>query len=110
MGTNPNDVTIISGDNEEIESNSYILSIFSPTLRLHLSTSSTLLLPECSTFSIKYLLNMIEYGFAVTEELSSDDIDQITSTAQLLSIEMRELHHDETVPSSVKTNKVATHS
>ena len=47
-----NDVSIISGDNEEILTNKYILSLFS--LRYLLST---LLFPESSTFSIKYLLN-----------------------------------------------------
>merc|ERR1719495_1902763 len=73
-----NDVTIISGDNEEIQSNKYILSIFCPTLRQFLSTSSTLLFPECSTFSIQYLLNIIENGFAVTEKLSNEAINEIT--------------------------------
>ena len=77
----PNDVTIISGDNEEIQSNKYILSLFSPTLRHLLSTSSTVLLPECSTFSIKYLLNMVNQGFAVTDRISNEAIKEITETA-----------------------------
>ena len=102
------DVTIISGDNEEIRINKYILSIFCPTLTHLLSTSSTFFLPECSTFSIKYLLNIITNGFAVTEKLSNEDVNEIIETAQVLSIEMRELYHDKTVPSLVKTNKVAT--
>ena len=84
-----NDVTIISGENEEIQSNNYILSIFSPTMRHLLSTSSTLILPEYSTFSIKYLLNMINNGFAVTEKLSNEDISEIIETAKVLLIEIR---------------------
>ena len=84
----PNDVTIVSGDNEEIQSNKYILSLFSPTLRHLIPTSSTLLFPECSTFSIKYLLNMISNGFVVTKKLSNEDTKEITETAELLSIEM----------------------
>ena len=104
----PNDVTIISGDNEEIRSNKYILSIFSSPLRTLLSTSSTILFPECSTFSIKYLLDMITNGFVVTEKLSHEEMIEITETAQLLSIKMGELYHDKIVPSSVRTNKVAT--
>ena len=72
-----NDLTIISGDNEEMQSNKAILSIFCPNLRQLLSTSSTLLLPECSTFSIKYLLSMIENGFAVTEKLSNKAINEM---------------------------------
>ena len=103
-----NDVTIISGDNEEIQSNNYILSLFCPTLTHLLSTSSTLLLPECSTFSIKYLLNVINNGFVITEKLSNEDTNEIVETAQVLSIEMRELYHDKTVPNIVKSNKVTT--
>ena len=104
----PNDVTIISGDNEEIQSNKYTLSIFSSTLRTLLSTSSTILFPECSTFSIKYLLDMITHGFVVTEKISHEEIIEITEAAQLLSIKMGELYHDKIVPSSVRTNKVDT--
>ena len=54
----PDDVTIISGEMDEIQTNKYLLSLFSPSLRHLLSTpcciSPTLLLPDCSTFSIKY--------------------------------------------------------
>ena len=107
----PYDIVIVSGDDEEIQSNKHILALFSSTLRPLLSTSSSLLFPECSTFAIKYLLNMITNGFVVTEKLSKEAINEITETAQLLSIEIGELNHDKTVPSSVKTtNKVETHS
>lgn len=100
----PNDVTIISGDDVEIQSNKYMLSVFSPTLRHLLSTSSYFFLPECSTFSLKCLLNMIANGFAVTapQKLSNANINEVIETAQLLSIEMRHFYHDETVPSFVK--------
>ena len=100
----PNDVTIISGDKEEIHSNKFILSLFSPTLRHLLSTASTLLLPECSTISIKYLLNMINNGFAVTEKLSREDMNAINETAKLMFIEMREIYHDKTAPSFERSN------
>ena len=103
-----NDVTIISGDNEEIQTNKYILSLFCPSLRHLLSTSFTLLLPECSTFSIKYLLIVINNGFVITEKLSNEDTNEILETAQVLSIEMRELYHDKTVSNIVKSNKVTT--
>ena len=66
------DITMISGDNEEIQANKYLLSVFSPTLRLLLSTpcctSPTLLLPDCSSSSIKHLLNIISTGLIVTIE------------------------------------------
>ena len=70
------DVTIVSVDNEEIQCNKYILSIFCPTLTHLISTSSTFFLPESSTFSIKYLLILITNGFAVTEKLSNEDLSQ----------------------------------
>ena len=41
---------------------------------------------------------MINNGFAVTEKISNEDINEITETAQLLSIEMKELYHDKSVP------------
>ena len=113
MSNVSDDVTIISGDNGKIQSNIYILSLFCPTLRHLLSTSSTLLLPECSTFSIKCLLNMINKGFSVTDKLSKEDINEVRDTAKLLSIKMGKLYinyRDETVPNAVKTNKVAAHS
>ena len=103
-----NDVTIISGDNEEIQSNKYILSLFCPTIRHLLSASSILLLPECSIFSIKYLLNVINNGFAVAEKLSNEDINEIIETAKVLTIQMNDLYHDETVPNIPESNKVAT--
>ena len=102
------DITIISGDNGEIQSNKYTLSIFCPTLTPIFSTSPTFFLPECSTFSIKYLLNIITNGFAVTEKLSNEYVNEIIETAQVLSIEMRELCQDVTVPSLLKTNKLPT--
>ena len=51
-----------------------------------------------------HLLHIITNGFAVTEKLSSEDVDEIIETAQVLSIEMRELCQDVTVPSLLKTN------
>ena len=105
MKSIPDDVTIISGDNEEIQSNKYILSIFCPTLGQLLSASSTLLLPECSTFSIKYLLNMLNDGFAVTEKLSNEDINEIIATAQVLLIEMTGLYLIDPELPEPQTNK-----
>ena len=102
-----NDVTIISGDDEEILTNKCILSIFSPNLGHILSTSSTLVLPNCSTFSIKYLLNMIHDGFVVAEKLSNEDINEIIRTAQLLSINMRGLSKSNNISTRSKSNELA---
>ena len=95
----PNDVTIISGENDEIQTNKYLLSVFSPTLHSLLSVlccnSPTILFPDCSTFSIKYLLNIITAGVTVTDRMSVEDVNEITETAQLLSIDMKELDCNE---------------
>ena len=53
---------------------------------------------------------MINNGFVITEKLSNEDINEIIETAQLLSIEMGQLCHDKTIPTSVETNKIATSS
>ena len=47
---------------------------------------------------------MITNGFTITEKLSDEAINQIRETAQLLSIDIGELKHGKTVPSSVNTN------
>ena len=52
---------------------------------------------------------MINNGFVGTEKLSNEDINEIMETAQIMSIEIGELCHEKTVPSSVKTITVATH-
>ena len=54
-------------------------------------------------FSIGNLLNIINSGFSVTEKLSNEDINEITETSQLLSIDIKELYNDEKVPHSGET-------
>lgn len=90
-----NDVTIISENNEEIHTNKFLLSVFSPTLRPLLSTpcctSHTLLIPDCSTSSIKHLLNIIMTGFSATDDDSFQDSYEILETAKLLSVDIQEI-------------------
>ena len=89
------DMTIISGINQEIKTNKYLLSVFIPKLRPLLSnlccTSPTLLLPDCSTSSIKHLLNIITAGSTYTDEVTLSEINEVIDTAKLLSIDMRGL-------------------
>ena len=109
MNNLPNDVAIFSGDNDEIQTNKYLLAVFSPTLRNLLSspldTFQIIYLPDVSTLSIIYLQNIISSGFSVTEKLSKEDIMKITETAQLLSINITEFCYDENVPSLLKSNQ-----
>ena len=101
----PHDVSIISGDNEEIQTNKYLLSVFSPILRNQLSspfdTSKIVFLPDVSTFSIRNLLNIIGNGFSITEKISKEAMREITETVQLLSIDITELCNDENIPQFV---------
>ena len=105
----PNDVAIISGENDEIQTNKYLLAVFSPTLRNLLSspldTFSTIFLPDVSTLAIRNLHNIINSGFSVTEKLSNEDIKEITETAQLLSIDITEFCYDENLRSLMKSNQ-----
>ena len=103
MKNSPHDVAIISGDNEEIQTNKYLLSLISPSLiNLLLSspfdTVQIIFLPDVSTLSIRNLHNIINSGFSVTEKLSNEDIIEITETAQLLSIDIREFCYHENLP------------
>ena len=99
----PHDVSIISGDNEEIQTNKYLLSVFSPSLRNLLSspldTYQKIFLPDFPSLSIRNLLNIINSGFSLTDKISNDDIKEITETAQLMSVDIKELCNVENVPS-----------
>ena len=105
----PHDVSIISGDNEETQTNRYLLSVFSPTLRHLLSstmdTFQIIFLPDFSLLPIRNLLNIINSGFSVTEKIYNEDIKEIKETAQLLSIDITELFSDESVQTLHKASQ-----
>ena len=58
------DITIVSGDNEEIQTNS--VKSHSPPSPLY---SLLYLLPDCSTSSIKHLLYIITNGFSAVDKV-----------------------------------------
>ena len=93
-----NDVTVISREGEEIQTNKYLLSLFSPSLRHFLSNptcvSPTLLLPDCSAMSIKCLLDIIEVGFTYTQGITSEDIKEVSD---VMSIDIEDLQYDNVV-------------
>ena len=109
MKNSPNDLAIISGDMEEIQTSKCLLSFFSPTARNLLSSPldnfHIIFLPDVSTLAIRNLHNIISCGFSVTEELSKEDIKEITEAAQLLSIDITEFYYDENVVPSLRTNQ-----
>ena len=83
---------------DEVKINKYLLSLFSDFSHL-LSTpcciSPTLLLPDCSTFSLQHLINIITTGyttgFAVTDGMSSEEINEIKDAANYLSVDLKDL-------------------
>ena len=91
----PHDITIISGENDAITANKYLLSIFNPNLSPLLSspccTSSTLYLPDCSTSSINNIINIITNGFSPINNVFYNDKDEVINTAKVLGVEIMEL-------------------
>ena len=109
MANLSNDVKIISGDNEEIQTNKYLLSLFSPSLHSLLSTPcctyayQTIILPDCSTYSIRNLINLITNGFSWIDERGT----HVLLVAELLSIEISMLTKEK-YNSKQKSNKKET--
>ena len=71
MSTCPSDVKIITGDNEEIPTIKYLLSLSSEILRDLLKTpccspiSTSIFLPDFSSSAVKDLLNIVTNGVEV---------------------------------------------
>ena len=90
------DLTIISGENEDIRTNKYLLSLFSPGLIPVLSssccTASTLFMPDFSTSSISNTIDIITNGFIVGDFSHKLEIIEVV---KLLSVENMELFEEE---------------
>ena len=88
MNSHPNDVTIISGDNEEVQTIKYLLTLFSPTLNSILSSlhndSTTIILPDCSTSSIQHLVDILKTGEIFSAGLSLGSLRNINEVAAIL--------------------------
>ena len=76
-----------------------------------MDTFQIIFLPDVSTLSMRNLHkiinknNNINNGFGVTDKLSNEDIKEITDTAQLLSMDIKEFCYDENVPSLMESNQ-----
>ena len=89
---------------DEMKTTKYLLSLFSPNIITLLSTpcciSPTLFLPDCSTFSLYHLINIITIGyttgFAVTDGMSSEEIKEIKDAAIYLSVDLKDLQLGDT--------------
>ncbi len=96
----PNDVTIISGDNEEIQTSKYLLSLFSPTLHSLLSTlcctPPTIILPDCSTSSVQHFIEIIKGESNFTEGLSEEIAKVVEDVGETLSFQTKLQINNET--------------
>ena len=92
----PNDVTIFSGDNDEIPTNKYLLSLLSPTLHSLFSTlcctPPTIILPDCSTSSIQQFIGIIKRGKNFNKGLSEKDTKDVEDVGKILQINMETNH------------------
>merc|ERR1719186_522333 len=89
----PNDMVIVSKENEEIVTNKYLLTLFSPSLSSFFNTecciSQKIFLPDSSTKSIKHLLSVINTGVAYNDNFDEVALSAIIDTAKLLSIDIK---------------------
>ena len=120
----PFDLTIISSDKEEIQTKKYFLALFSPTLSPLLSssccsTSTSLFLPDFSSFSIKSLIHIISNGVSFGETLSWNERLEIIDLGKILLVEnlnlfktgeecVEEADNKENINSSVKKQEKET--
>ena len=116
LGKLPNDVTIISCDNEEVHTSKFILAMFSQSLHHLLSTSTsssdsiTLILPDILASSIKTLINIITNGETNPVGLTQKNLE-VLETARIFNIELNiELFHNEFKTEINHTYKTATES
>ena len=97
--THPQDVAIISGENEEIQTNKYLLSLFSPGLAPLLfsfcCSSSSLILPDFSAYSINNIIGIINNGVSFSDYFSWEDRIEIIEAGKLLFVEDMILNEEE---------------
>merc|ERR550519_97656 len=88
-----NDVKLIAADGEPLETNRFVLSVFSPCLQKLLvestGESTVLLLPDCSSRSLKHLLNLFTEGISEMSFSGISDINDMMDSAKLLNIDIR---------------------
>merc|ERR550519_2746896 len=88
-----NDVKLIAADGEPLETNRFVLSVFSPCLQkllLESTGESTVLhLPDCSSKSLKHLLSLFTEGISEMSFSGMSDINDLIDSAKLLDVDIR---------------------
>ena len=88
------DITIISGENEEIHTNKHLLDLFASAIFPLFSSlgnpSQTLSLPNCSSTSIKYLINVIT-TFTLMDNIDSKPLPSLDKIQEETNIDLKPL-------------------
>ena len=91
----PLDLKIVSGENQEIQTNKHFLSLLSPALSPLLSSfccaSPTLFLPDSSTSTINNFLNIVQNGFISSNGILDRAKIELMEIAKVLSVDILEL-------------------
>ena len=104
-----NDIIIITKDHEEIHTNKYLLSTFSsiigPLLSFPANDVGPLNLPECSSSSLKYLINVIT-SFILLENVNNNmaKLEDTKDDLETISVSRIEITTDELALKNIITN------
>merc|ERR550519_2332745 len=111
-----NDVKLVAADGEPLETNRFVLSVFSPCLQklllLETGESTVLHLPDCSSKSLKHLLGLFREGISEMNVSEIGDINDLIDSAKLLNVDIRNFSfiHQNSLEDGTDISKTETKS
>merc|ERR550519_644862 len=110
-----NDVKLVAADGEPLETNRFVLSVFSPCLQkllLETGESTVLHLPDCSSKSLKHLLGLFTKGISEMNVSEIGDINDLIDSAKLLNVDIRNFSfiHQNSLEDGTDISKTETKS
>merc|ERR550519_514699 len=110
-----NDVKLVAADGEPLETNRFVLSVFSPCLQkllLETGESTVLHLPDCSSKSLKHLLGLFTKGISEMNFSEIGDINDLIDSAKLLNVDIRNFSfiHQNSLEDGTDISKTETKS
>ena len=110
MAKYSNAITIISGDNEQIEVNKHLLCFLSPILSSLFSTlcctSPTIYLPDCSASSIIHFLQIITTGSTTADNVTVDINTVHINTVKINTVHINAVQINTSHNNAVQINSV----
>jgi len=94
------DTVIVTKDKEELIGNKLVLSVFSPLFRSILHDSvpgSPILLPDCSSSSVRHVLSIITNSFTKIEKESLNDLNDVIETAKVMDIDISNIYVEQSI-------------